>query len=334
MRLGRGWMAGIDLGGTKILTGLADADGRLVAEVEVATCAEQGSAAVVGRMAETVKQLLEQVGAEEEELAGMVAASPGPLNPVTGVVYYPPNLGWCEFPLREALADIFPVPIEIENDASLAALAEYRYGYGGRYDPLLYMTVSTGVGGGIVIDGSIYHGAGGAAGEFGHMKLLPDGPLCGCGCRGCLETLASGTAMARQARELAERGQGKRMLELAGNCPEEITARTVGEVARGGDAEAGEIILRTGRWLGIGLANLVNIFDPAAIVLGGGAALGLGALLLDPAREEMKRQVMRGLGKKTEILPAKLGGRSGLLGCLALAEQKEWIKSGGVVVGN
>ena len=224
-------MAGIDLGGTKILTGLADVDGRLVAEIEVATCAEQGSAGVVRRMAETVKYLLEQVGARKEELTGMVVASPGPLN-ITGVVYYPPNLGWHEFPcVRPWL--IFGL-IEVDNDASLAALAEYRYGYGEGYDPLLYMTVSTGVVG-IVIDGSIYHGAGGAAGEFGHMTLLPDGPLCGCGCRGCLETLASGTAIAVRPAELAVRGQGKRMLELAGNCPEEITARTVGEAARGGD---------------------------------------------------------------------------------------------------
>lgn len=316
-----GWIAGIDLGGTKILTGISDTHGNLAAEIKIETRAKEGGDAVVQRMAGSVRQLLHQFGAGDNQLLGIVVGAPGPLSPATGVIHQAPNLGWKEFPLREKMADHFTVPIHVDNDANVAALGEYQYGYHGRFQDMLYITVGTGVGGGIIIGGRIYYGASGGAGEFGHMIIMPEGgPLCGCGSRGCLETLASGTAIARNARELASQGKGKSLLKIAGDV-ESITAETVGMAARNGDTEALAIINQAGYYLGIGLASLVNIFNPAAIVVGGGVTAGLSELLLAPAREEMKKRVLCTPGEDVQVLPALLGNRAGLMGCLALAQR-------------
>lgn len=321
----RSWVVGVDLGGTKILAGLGDTEGNIRAELKVATRAEEGPEKVVGRIAQAVCELLQRTGVKEKEIGAMVVGAPGPLDPSSGIVYQPPNLpGWDSFPLKERLSGYFPdFPVMIDNDANLAALGEYRFGYQQVFDNLLFMTVGTGIGGGIIMDGRIHHGACGAAGEFGHMVILPeDGPLCGCGSHGCLETLASGTAIAREARDMVRAGKGALLWELAGHDMKRLTAEVVGEAARKADETASEIIARAGHYLGIGLANLVNIFNPAAIVIGGGVVFGLGESLLVPAREEMKRRAMKLQREKVQVLQGKLGTRAGLLGCFALAAQK------------
>lgn len=315
-------IAGIDLGGTKILAGIADQHGHLVAEARTETPAGKSGDEVVEKMAGLLRQLLAQVGAGEGKLSVIAVGAPGPLDPETGIVRQAPNLGWRNFPLADRLARHFRVPVYVDNDANLAGLGEYEYGFQHRFRDLLYVTVSTGIGGGIIINGGVYHGVSGGAGEFGHMVIIPDGgPGCSCGGQGCLETLASGTAIAARARELIARGGGKALLALAGNRGGDITARTVGAAAMNGDGEALDIVRRAGYYLGIGLANLVHVLNPAAIVIGGGVANGLGEMLLGPARQEMRRRVMPVLGRTVEVLPGALGDRSGLLGCLVLARR-------------
>ncbi len=301
-------------------------NGTVRAEIRVETRAEEGPERVVARIADTVRGLLRQAGVREEEVRYIVVGAPGPLDPLSGMVYHPPNLpGWDSFPLGERVSQCFPLSsVKVDNDANLAALGEYYFGYERAFRDLVFLTVGTGIGGGIVMEGRIYHGCCGAAGEFGHMAIVPqNGPLCGCGSRGCLEALASGTAIAREARDAVKAGKRSLLLEAAGGEIDRLTAEVVGEAARKGDEVACAIVARAGHYLGIGLANLVNIFNPAAIVLGGGVVYGLGEMLLGPARDEMMRRAMEFPARKVQVLEGRLRGRAGLLGCFALIAQSK-----------
>lgn len=322
-------VAGVDLGGTKIYTALADSRGRIVSEVKVPTGAGEGPEAVIRRIARTVKQ-----AAGRAMAPGMPAAlgigAPGPLDPHTGVVHNAPNLGWRNVPLGGMLEDILGIPVLVENDANLAALGEYSLGAGRGCRHMVYVTVSTGVGGGIILDGKIYRGAGGGAGEVGHLVVLPDGPPCGCGRRGCLEALASGTAMAARARELVDKGLGRSILREAGGNRDAITAVSVSGAAAAGDPEAGEIIARAGAYLGIGLAGVVNLLNPERLVLGGGA-LAAGRQLWEHMQRELSaRTLPAALGQLT-VARAGLAGKSGLMGAVTLALGQE--KGRGLVQG-
>ena len=318
-----GYLAGVDLGGTKIYTALARSDGEIIAEIKTPTPVADGVGAVIGRIAATISDVCRQGGITTRDLAGIGVGAPGPLNPHTGLVYQAPNLKWQNVPLQEELQKIIACPCRVENDANLAALGEYTFGAGQGADPLIYVTVSTGIGGGIILGGRIFQGATGQAGEIGHLTVEPEGPLCGCGARGCLEALASGTAIAREARILAEKGGARQIVALAGQ-PADITARHVGQAAATGDAEAVGLITRAGYYLGIGLAGLINLIDPQLVVIGGGAAQ-IGPALLDAARSEMNRRILAGEAKQVHIVPAALGERVGVYGAIALAI-KTWQK--------
>lgn len=312
-------IAGVDLGGTKILAGLFDDRGQMLGKRLVPTEAGRGLEAVLERMADLVAELKNR-HAPEDQLRGVVVAAPGPLNSETGVVYDAPNLKWREVPLREMLQETLQVPVWIDNDGNLAALGEYTYGYPQEYRMLLYLTVSTGIGGGIIINGEIYRGIDGGAGEFGHMTIVPDGPVCGCGNRGCLEALASGTAVARAAREEVSRGRMVALREAVRGCTEKIDARLVAELAAAGDGEAVRLMEEAMDYLGIGVANLVNLFNPQAIVIGGGMSGYKG--LFPRVERTVKERSYSSLSRNLKILPARLGSEAGLMGCLALAGRK------------
>lgn len=314
----QGIIAGVDLGGTKILAGLFDDQGRLLGERMVPTCPEQGLRAVLDRMTGVIAELRQQ-HAPGHELLGVVVGAPGPLNSETGLVYQAPNLNWKDIPLREMLQENLQVPVWVDNDANLAALGEYTYGYPLKYEVLLYLTVSTGIGGGIIMDGEIYRGVDGGAGEFGHMTIIPDGPACGCGNHGCLEALASGTAVARAAREEVSQGRLLAVREAVKGSIEENDARLVARLAASGDTEASRIMEEAIGYLGIGVANLVNLFNPRAIVIGGGLSNYRG--LLDRVEKVVQERSYSSLSRNLKILPAKLGNRSGLMGCLALGKR-------------
>jgi glucokinase len=286
------------------------------------TLAREGLQAVLGRIRATIREVLGDT--DIADVLGIGIASPGPLDPRTGVVIAPPNLpGWDHVPLSDIMHQEFGLEVHINNDANLAGLAEYRFGAGRDTRDLVYLTVSTGIGGGIICDGRLLMGAHGLAGEPGHTTVEPNGPLCNCGQVGCLECMASGPAIARQATAWIGQGQDS-LLSAQLHGGGELTAEMVGKAALEGDKVAMQAVARAARYLGIGVLNLIHIFDPDRVVLGGGVSR-LGPLLFDPVRTWVRDHAMAPVQREIPILPAALGDQVGLLGAVAWAAEKaQW----------
>ena len=310
---------GIDLGGTKIVAGLVDREGRIVSRQHSSTQASKGREIVVRRLIDVASQLLTAEGIDRKQVAAIGVAAPGPIDARSGVVTAPPNLpGWRDVPLGRLIQDELGLSTSLENDGNAAALGEHLFGAGRGADHMIYVTASTGIGGGFILDGRLYRGSTGAAAEVGHMTILPHGPRCGCGNRGCLEALASGTAIAREARERVSRGAPTLIAELAEGDLNRISAEMVSRAAEGGDAEANEILDQAMIYLGVGMANLVNLFNPRLLVIGGGLTK-MGARLFDPVRRIVDRQAFPAAASAVEITRAQLGDDVGLLGAAAVA---------------
>ncbi|HAU32616.1 MAG: Glucokinase [Desulfotomaculum sp. 46_296] len=313
------FVTGVDLGGTKIYTAVADLKGRILAETKTPTEAGKGIDFVLDKIVATVKQVTEKAGLSEIP-AYLGIGAPGPLDPQRGFIYQAPNLGWQDVPLKFLLEEALHVSVTVGNDANLAALGEFCFGDYKGASNLIYITISTGIGCGLILNGELYQGADYSAGEIGHLAVEPDGLLCSCGNRGCLETIASGTAIARFARELVQQGKGTGILKAAGDLSEGITAEAVSRAAAAGDQEALGILDKTGRALGLGLSYIVNLLNPSLILLGGGA-MKAGPPLWQAMNVELRRRVIKSNRNKLRILPAALGDRSGLLGAVACALQ-------------
>ncbi len=312
---------GVDLGGTKIYSLTATAEGEVLGEDRCPTQAAAGPEAVIGRLVESVRRALDQAGATTDEIVGVGLSTPGPCDPARGIVTNPPNLpGWGDVPLARFVSERLGVPTVLENDAAAACYGELRFGAGRGYQHIVYVTLGTGIGGGIIIDGRIYGGASGAAGEVGHLIIAEDGPLCGCGNRGCLEALASGLAIAREAAAALDGGRCPVLAELVDEATP--TAELVHQAALQGDATAREIIERAGHHLGLGLAGLLNCFNPQALILGGGL-LGLGDLYLEPAMRTARAGAFDQILADVTITQAKLRERAGALGAAALIIEHE-----------
>lgn len=311
-----GYIAGVDLGGTKILTALADGTGKVLAEVEVPTEAERGVEGVLGNICATLEHVCAGAGVKER-LAIVGVGAPGPLDPRSGLIRQAPNLGWRDVPLASLLEERLGGRVLVDNDANLAALGENVLGAGRGARNMLYITVSTGVGGGLIFNGEIYHGAGGLAGEVGHMAVDEAGPLCRCGARGCLEAVASGTAMALRARALIDEGRGRAILDAAGGNAAKVSAKHIARAAAAGDPEALVILAEAGRTLGRAVASLVNLLNPEVVVMGGGAMLA-GGPLWDPLRDEYRRHALSSAQSEARVVPAELGRRAGVMGALVL----------------
>ena len=312
------YIVGIDIGGTKLATVVADGTGTILKKIRKPTWAERGPHHAVECLLEMVEQTIRLAELKRENISGIGVSCGGPLDTKTGVVYSPPNLpGWDAFPLKESIEAEFHVPTIIENDANASALAEWRFGGGRGYNYVLYMTMSTGIGGGIVANGQIYHGANDSAGEVGHQILLPDGPLCGCGQRGCLEALCSGPAIARRAREVIREQPNTAILKLADGEIAQVKSEHVLEAARTGDSLAMSLMEETGYYMGWGIANLVNILNPE-IVLIGTIAVAAGDLLLDPIRRTVADMAMQRPAEAVKIMPADLGDAVGDLAAISL----------------
>ena len=316
-------VVGIDIGGTKLATVVADKTGHILGKVRKPTHSEKGPEYAIGLLFDMVREVVNQVGLEQTSISAIGVSCGGPLDTKTGIVYSPPNLpGWDALPLKALLESEFQVPVIIENDANASALAEFRFGGGRGYSAVLYMTMSTGIGGGIVIDGQVYHGANDSAGEVGHQILLPNGPRCGCGKRGCLEALCSGPAIARRAQAALQKQRkgGKSptaLLALADERIEAIKSEHVLAAARTGDALALELVQETAYYMGWGIANLVNILNPDIVLLGT-IAVAAGDLLLDPIRETVSKFAMTRPAEAVHIAPAQLGDALGDLAAVAL----------------
>jgi glucokinase len=319
--MGKSVVIGVDLGGTKIATAAADFDGSLLSKVIKPTCPERGEDAVIETIVDSVKEAASSAGASKGDIKSIGIGSPGPIDPKAGTVIFAPNLMWHNVPIVHMLEGILDLPVCLENDANVAGLGEYRFGAGKGSKNMIYITVSTGVGGGLILDGEIYAGSFGMAGEVGHTTIVNDGPLCGCGNQGCLEALAAGPAIARKAQACILHGEETIMTEMVAGRVEEITSKTVGEAALAGDLLAKEIVDKTGEYLGIGVANLINVINPDTVVIGGGVS-NMGELLFAPVRRTVEKRAIKAAFEKVKIVKAGLGTDAGLVGavCLALGQ--------------
>jgi glucokinase len=310
-------IAGIDIGGTKIAVALADASGQVISLSRFATQVGLGPYRIVDDAIKEVERMADETAAA---LTAVGVGCGGPLDSQRGLILSPPNLpGWDNFPIIEIIEKRLGVPARLENDANAAALGEARYGAARGLSDIVYITISTGIGGGIIIDGKLLHGINDGAGEVGHITVLPEGPMCGCGARGCLEALCSGTSIARRAVERLQTGAQSSMTEMAGGI-NKLTAKVVAEAARGGDPVAGEIWDETIYYLGVGISNIINILAPEAVILGGGVSTA-GEQLLVPLRRQVQSRITMLPPEKINILQASLGGDSGIYGALILGQR-------------
>ncbi len=311
-----------DIGGSKIMTALFAAGGKLLAKDTCPTLAADGPEAVIGRLAAAIDGLLKKNDLVSSRLGGIGLACAGGVDYRRGVVVTPsPNLpGWTDIPLGAIIGERFGVPTLVLNDASAAALGEHRYGAGKGVPNLVLLTLGTGIGGGIIIDGELYLGASGGAGEIGHTTVA-DGPACHCGNTGCLEMLASGAAMARDAIGRLKGGEKSVMAAMVDGDMEKITAETVGEAARQGDKLAQAVMARAAYYLGIGLVNVTNIFNPEMIIIGGGLAT-LGDRLIAPGRRMVAERAFSISARAVRIVTAQLGNEAGVYGAAAFVRQQ------------
>jgi len=318
---------GIDVGGTKILGIRTDREGKIAAEVRRPTRGSEGRDAVIERIAAMIEELTPKRG----KIEGIGVGIPGPLDPAKGLVYSPPNLpGWGTVPLRDILKKRLgtgdDTSIELVNDANAAGLAEFKFGAGAERKTadrreirhLVYLTVSTGIGGGVIIDGRMLVGSSGLGAELGHMVIDTYGPRCYCGGIGHFEAMASGTALAREGYMVVAARRPTSMAEAVGGDPSKVTAEVVVQAAQQGDPAALELMERESFLVGIGLVNCVHIFNPDLIVIGGGVS-NAGDLLFNPVRATVEEKIMPAYRGTYEIVPAALKGTSGALGAAAAA---------------
>ena len=317
----------VDLGGTKILAAVVLPDGKIISRNYCLTMADEGPEAVSDRILFAVDRAIAQAKLKTSELIGIGIAAAGILDTNRGIVTTSPNLPyWRNVPLRDIVANKSGVATYMINDASAAALGEHRFGAGMGFDNMIYLTVGTGIGGGIIIDGELYSGTDGCAGEVGHMTIEVDGPQCHCGNFGCLEALASGWAVAKSAITHINNGGESSIIELVDGRLESITAETVAVAARRGDRLAADIVSEAAKYLGVGLSNLVNIFNPELIVIGGGLSK-MGDMLLKPARKVLRKRAFQLPAGTVRVVRARLGSNAGIIGAAAYVfDQKDETK--------
>jgi glucokinase len=308
---------GVDVGGTKVAAAVVDEHGHILEKLKLSTPAAspEGTAKVIG------DAVLELLGRHKIGAVGVGAA--GFVDETCSTVLFAPNLAWRDEPVKKQVEDRVGVPVIVENDANAAAWAEVRFGAARGQQHVMLITVGTGIGAGIVIDGKLYRGRWGMAGEPGHFRVVPDGRLCGCGNRGCWEQYASGSALVAEARDYARRSPGAavRMLQLAGGHAEGITGLVIRHAARAGDEGALRCYEIVGGWLGQGLADLAAILDPGCFVIGGGVSEA-GGLLVEPARAAFAQRLAGSTHRKlAEIRLAELGPDAGVIGAADLARQ-------------
>ena len=314
---------GVDVGGTKVAAGLVDEHGTVLARTRKLTPSASPTD-VEDIIAACVQELRASPAAHGREVEAVGVGAAGFISADRSTVLVAPNLSWRDEPLRVAVATRTGLPVVVENDANAAAWAEYRFGAGQGESHLVVVTVGTGIGGGVVLDGQLYRGRYGIGAEFGHMRVSESGRRCGCGQHGCWEQYVSGRALLHEAREIADvqRGYGKRLLELGGGRPEGIEAVEVTQAAREGDPAALDCFEEVGSWLGQGLADLAAVLDPGLFVVGGGVA-DAGELLLTPARRTYAARLTGTHARPhAEIRLAALGNEAGVVGAADLARHR------------
>ena len=314
------FIVGVDLGGTNIVVGAVSSDGGTQLPVRSEpTHAERGATTVTAQIAAMIKAVIENAhtarGGTATKFLGVGVGAPGPLDRARGIVVVAPNLRWHNYPLRDEIATRVGLPVTIDNDANCATLGEWWLGAGRGTRNMLGLTIGTGIGGGLIIEGELFHGATDVAGEVGHMTIDTQGRRCACGNYGCLEAYASGTAIADRARE-ALTDHPSLLLSLANGDPAQITAQTVFVAATKNDAVALEVVRDTARFLGTGIANLLNIINPEVVVITGGVTQA-GDALFEPLLAEVRRRAFRPAWEAVRIVPGALPGTAGVVGAVA-----------------
>jgi glucokinase len=316
----RGALIGVDIGGTKVASGIVDEGGSILAQSRVAMVADRDANAGFAAVCSAIDAMLARAGELKLGIDGIGICSPGPLNPDTGVVINPPNLPcWRNFPLASKVSERYVLPVKVGNDANAAALAETIWGAGTGYRHVFYTCIGTGIGTGIIFDNEIYYGHTGAAGEGGHVSIDYRGPRCNCGKPGCIEVLASGTAIANRARARLEEqpGQSAILLQLVKGIPANLTCNMVAEALAAGDALAREITAETVQFLSLWLGNIVDLLDPDVVIIGGGVAN-----MLRPWFGDLKNGLVvssiNSRANEIPIVPSRYGDEAGIAGGAAL----------------
>lgn len=312
---------GIDVGGTNVKIALVDDNGKIIYSNSVPTYAKMGYEYTVNNIKQAIKDLMKETNTTPSNIEGIGFDFPGQVDCKTGVVKLAPNIpGWVNVPIAQMIEDEFSIPTRIDNDVRCAALGELKFGAGRGCENFICITVGTGIGSGIVINGKVVRGATNAAGELGHIKLqMNGGPICGCGDTGCLEAFASGPAIVAMAQEYIKGGKSTKFREMAAAEGGEITPYMVAKAAEEGDPVAKRIFEIVGEYIGIGLTSVINLLNPERVIIGGGVAES-GELLLGPIRKTIKERAMVVAGNAVEIVPAQLGNSAGVIGASMLIE--------------
>ncbi|MDD3225343.1 MAG: ROK family protein [Clostridium sp.] len=309
----KNYVIGIDLGGTKISGAVSDLKGNIISKYVIPTNASEGESAVLNRIFNVIEKVLQESSKNTDEIKSIGIGSPGPLDVKKGIIISTPNLPFKNFELVKPIEEKFGAKTYIDNDANVAAIGENIFGAGKGTENMVFVTVSTGVGGGAIINGKIYRGNTCNALEIGHTTIEKDGPRCNCGNYGCLEALASGTAIGKRGKEAAEKEQ-----ETSLKNYKNVTSYEVFKEAEKGDKVASEIIDNALNYLGIGVANIVSIFDPEKVIIGGGVS-NAGKIVFDKVREVVNTRCFDSMAQSCEIVPAGLGTDAGVIGAIALA---------------
>jgi glucokinase len=318
-------LVGVDVGGTSLFAVVTNSKGKILGERRRRTRAEEGAGAVLERVIGTIEQAMAEAGTKPKDLRAVGIGMPGPLNPVTGVVYHAPNMGptWNNTPVAAYVSEQLGCPAYLDNDVNVGAVGEHALGAARGCDSAVAIFVGTGIGGGIILDGELYRGQRYTAGEVGHTVLLADGPLCGCGRRGCAEALASRTAIEREIRSAVAAGRESvipRLLEEGGRTT--ISSGVLGDALDQGDALTQEVMSQAQYYLGLLVANVVNLLDPQAVVLGGGVVERLGAPYVDAVREVAEQYYLNQQDKdQVRVVESELKDYAGVLGAAMLARQ-------------
>lgn len=312
---------GIDVGGTNVKIALVDKSGKIIYSNSVPTYAKMGYEYTVNNIKQAIKDLMKETNTTAKDIDGIGFDFPGQVDYKTGVVKLAPNIpGWVNVPIAQMIEEEFHIPTRIDNDVRCAALGEMKFGAGQGCENFVCITVGTGIGSGLVVNGQLVRGASNAAGEIGHIKLqMKDGLICGCGDTGCLEAYASGPSIVAMAQDYIKGGKSTKFREMAAAEGGEITPYMVAKAAEAGDPVAKRIFAIVGEYIGIGLTSVINLLNPEKVIIGGGVAEA-GDLLLDPIRKTIKERTMVVAGSAVEIVPAQLGNSAGVIGASMLID--------------
>ncbi len=316
-------VVGVDMGGTKILSAVVDGEGKILGTAKIPTNAKSNTSIVIDRIADCIRKAIDDAHVDKKSIEAIGIGAPAVLDPDTGVVIFAPNLGWKSVPLKSELEARINMPTFVDNDVNVGTLGEHAFGAGQNVENLVGIFVGTGIGGGIVLNGQLFHGASKTAGEIGHIIVKADGPKCGCGRRGCLEALASRTAITKQLQKaIQKKGKKSILTELTNGDLELIRSGTLAKALRSKDKLTIKVFKDITKYLGVGIGSIVNFLNPEMIVLGGGVVEALDETFIKNIRKAAKKYALPDTLKNVQIVAAQLGDNAGVLGAAALARQR------------